>query len=58
VLYVENLQGLPVYVHSKLCVVDDVGAAVGSDNFNSRSWTHDSVDPDGRPLDMRLRRTY
>lgn len=42
VLDVENLQGLPVYVHSKLCVVDDVWAAVGSDNFNTRSWTHDS----------------
>jgi hypothetical protein len=33
---------LPVYVHAKLCVVDDVWAAVGSDNFNTRSWTHDS----------------
>ena len=42
VLDVENLQGLPVYVHSKLCIVDDVWAAVGSDNFNMRSWTHDS----------------
>ena len=42
VLDVENLQGLPVYVHSKLCIVDDVWAAVGSDNFNTRSWTHDS----------------
>jgi phosphatidylserine/phosphatidylglycerophosphate/cardiolipin synthase-like enzyme len=39
---VENRVGLPVYVHSKLCVVDDVWAAVGSDNFNTRSWTHDS----------------
>ena len=27
VLDVENLQGLPVYVHSKLCVVDDVWAS-------------------------------
>ena len=42
VLDVENLQGLPVYVHAKLCIVDDVWAAVGSDNFNTRSWTHDS----------------
>ena len=42
VLDVENVQGRPVYVHSKLCVVDDVWAAVGSDNFNTRSWTHDS----------------
>jgi phosphatidylserine/phosphatidylglycerophosphate/cardiolipin synthase-like enzyme len=42
VLHVENVAGLPVYVHAKLCVVDDVWAAVGSDNFNTRSWTHDS----------------
>jgi phosphatidylserine/phosphatidylglycerophosphate/cardiolipin synthase-like enzyme len=42
VLHVENLAGRPVYVHAKLCVVDDVWAAVGSDNFNTRSWTHDS----------------
>ena len=32
----------PVYVHAKVCVVDDVWACVGSDNFNRRSWTHDS----------------
>jgi phosphatidylserine/phosphatidylglycerophosphate/cardiolipin synthase-like enzyme len=31
-----------VYVHAKVCVIDDVWAAVGSDNFNRRSWTHDS----------------
>ena len=42
VLDIENPQGRPVYVHAKLCVVDDVWAAVGSDNFNTRSWTHDS----------------
>jgi phosphatidylserine/phosphatidylglycerophosphate/cardiolipin synthase-like enzyme len=39
---VENRQGTPVYVHAKVCVVDDVWASVGSDNFNRRSWTHDS----------------
>src|SRR3712207_7675320 len=39
---VENDQGTPVYVHAKVCVVDDVWASVGSDNFNRRSWTHDS----------------
>jgi phosphatidylserine/phosphatidylglycerophosphate/cardiolipin synthase-like enzyme len=39
---VENHAGTPVYVHSKVCVIDDVWASVGSDNFNRRSWTHDS----------------
>jgi phosphatidylserine/phosphatidylglycerophosphate/cardiolipin synthase-like enzyme len=39
---VENRAGTPVYVHAKVCVVDDVWASVGSDNFNRRSWTHDS----------------
>jgi phosphatidylserine/phosphatidylglycerophosphate/cardiolipin synthase-like enzyme len=38
----ENDQGTPVYVHAKVCVVDDVWAIVGSDNLNLRSWTHDS----------------
>jgi phosphatidylserine/phosphatidylglycerophosphate/cardiolipin synthase-like enzyme len=39
---VENHQGTPVYVHAKVCIVDDVWASIGSDNFNRRSWTHDS----------------
>jgi phosphatidylserine/phosphatidylglycerophosphate/cardiolipin synthase-like enzyme len=39
---VENHEGTPVYVHAKVCVVDDTWASVGSDNFNRRSWTHDS----------------
>lgn len=39
---VENQAGTPVYVHVKVCVVDDVWASVGSDNVNRRSWTHDS----------------
>jgi phosphatidylserine/phosphatidylglycerophosphate/cardiolipin synthase-like enzyme len=39
---VENHAGTPVYVHAKVCVVDDTWASVGSDNFNRRSWTHDS----------------
>jgi phosphatidylserine/phosphatidylglycerophosphate/cardiolipin synthase-like enzyme len=38
----ENEAGTPVYVHAKVCVVDDTWAIVGSDNFNRRSWTHDS----------------
>ena len=32
----------PIYVHAKVCIVDDVWLAVGSDNLNRRSWTHDS----------------
>ena len=39
---VENHAGTPVYIHAKVCVVDDVWASVGSDNVNRRSWTHDS----------------
>jgi len=38
----ENELGYPIYVHAKVCVVDDVWATVGSDNMNRRSWTHDS----------------
>ena len=39
---IENADGTPVYVHAKVCVVDDEWVTVGSDNFNRRSWTHDS----------------
>ena len=39
---IENHAATPVYVHAKVCVVDDVWASVGSDNINRRSWTHDS----------------
>jgi len=39
---IENHQSTPVYVHAKACVVDDIWASIGSDNFNRRSWTHDS----------------
>jgi phosphatidylserine/phosphatidylglycerophosphate/cardiolipin synthase-like enzyme len=38
----ENHAATPVYVHAKVCVIDDVWASVGSDNINLRSWTHDS----------------
>ncbi|MFQ6172143.1 phospholipase D family protein [Oryzobacter sp. R7] len=37
-----NEAGYPIYVHSKVCIVDDVWASVGSDNFNRRSWSSDS----------------
>ncbi len=60
---VENRVGTPIYVHAKVCIIDDVWATVGSDNFNLRSWTYDSeltcaiFDPtegDGLPRSMRL----
>ncbi len=57
----ENLDGTPVYVHAKVCVVDDEWMTCGSDNLNLRSWTHDSeltcavVDPEGTlPRDVRV----
>jgi phosphatidylserine/phosphatidylglycerophosphate/cardiolipin synthase-like enzyme len=56
----ENASGTPIYVHAKVCVVDDHWMTIGSDNLNLRSWTHDSeltcavVDPDGElPRDLR-----
>jgi phosphatidylserine/phosphatidylglycerophosphate/cardiolipin synthase-like enzyme len=65
----ENRAGTPVYVHAKVCVIDDVWSCVGSDNLNVRSWTHDSelscavMDADGgiefgRALRMRLHREH
>jgi phosphatidylserine/phosphatidylglycerophosphate/cardiolipin synthase-like enzyme len=39
---IENDAGCPVYVHAKVCIIDDLWASTGSDNFNRRSWTHDS----------------
>jgi len=63
---VENREGTPVYVHAKVCVMDDTWSTIGSDNFNRRSWTHDSelsavvVDPaadDHSPFARRLRLT-
>jgi phosphatidylserine/phosphatidylglycerophosphate/cardiolipin synthase-like enzyme len=55
----ENEAGTPIYVHAKVCVVDDVWAAVGSDNLNRRSWTHDAelsaavLDETGDPREPR-----
>lgn len=60
---IENHAGTPVYVHAKTCIVDDTWATIGSDNFNRRSWTHDSelsaavidLAEDGSfPRDLRL----
>ena len=60
---VENHAGTPVYVHAKVCVIDDAWATVGSGNINLRSWTYDSElscavvgrAPDGSFLAQRLR---
>jgi phosphatidylserine/phosphatidylglycerophosphate/cardiolipin synthase-like enzyme len=56
----QNETGTPIYVHAKVCVIDDQWMTIGSDNFNLRSWTHDSeltcavVDPTGAlPLNLR-----
>jgi phosphatidylserine/phosphatidylglycerophosphate/cardiolipin synthase-like enzyme len=38
----ESVHGTPIYVHAKVCVIDDVWLEIGSDNLNRRSWTHDS----------------
>ena len=54
-------------MHAKVCVVDDTWLAVGSDNLNRRSWTHDSeiccavIDEDGdlaRDTRLRLAREH
>ncbi|WP_425553566.1 phospholipase D family protein [Dactylosporangium salmoneum] len=63
----ENAQGTPIYVHAKVCIVDDAWATIGSDNVSLRSWTHDSeltcavADPTGdyaRSLRRRLAREH
>jgi phosphatidylserine/phosphatidylglycerophosphate/cardiolipin synthase-like enzyme len=57
---IENHAGTPVYVHAKVCVMDDSWTTIGSDNFNRRSWTHDSelsavvVDDGSYGRDLRL----
>ncbi|GAP58762.1 phospholipase D [Arthrobacter sp. Hiyo1] len=38
----ENSSGTPIYVHAKICIIDDMWFTCGSDNFNRRSWTTDS----------------
>jgi phosphatidylserine/phosphatidylglycerophosphate/cardiolipin synthase-like enzyme len=42
VVDLEAETGRPIYVHAKVCVVDDVWMIAGSDNLNRRSWTNDS----------------
>lgn len=38
----ENAAGTPIYVHAKICIIDDVWLSCGSANANRRSWTADS----------------
>jgi phosphatidylserine/phosphatidylglycerophosphate/cardiolipin synthase-like enzyme len=38
----EHESGRPIYIHAKVCIVDDAWFTIGSDNFNRRSWTSDS----------------
>jgi len=60
---IENHAGTPVYVHAKVCVIDDTWVMVGSGNINRRSWTYDTElscavlgqHPDGSSLAQRLR---
>lgn len=52
----ENAEGTPIYVHAKLCVIDDIWACVGSHNANRRSWTHDS-ELSGAVLDIASGKT-
>ncbi|MFR9730657.1 phospholipase D family protein [Saccharopolyspora sp. MS10] len=63
----ENTGDMPIYLHSKVCVIDDSWAAVGSANLNRRSWSYDSeltaavVDEGGafaRELRLRLWREH
>jgi phosphatidylserine/phosphatidylglycerophosphate/cardiolipin synthase-like enzyme len=42
VLDLEAETDWPIYIHSKVCIIDDVWMIVGSDNLNLRSWTNDS----------------
>ncbi len=60
---IENALGTPVYVHAKVCIVDDTWVTIGSDNVNLRSWTYDSEltcavldeSPAGHQFAQRLR---
>ena len=38
----ESPSGWPIYIHAKVCIIDDVWMILGSDNLNLRSWTNDS----------------
>jgi phosphatidylserine/phosphatidylglycerophosphate/cardiolipin synthase-like enzyme len=49
----ENLD--PIYVHSKLVIVDDTWFTIGSANLTRRSWTFDS-EINAACVDVRLRR--
>jgi phosphatidylserine/phosphatidylglycerophosphate/cardiolipin synthase-like enzyme len=63
IYHVENHAGTPVYVHAKVCVIDDTWVTAGSANINRRSWTFDTElsctvlgqDPGGHSLAQDLR---
>jgi phosphatidylserine/phosphatidylglycerophosphate/cardiolipin synthase-like enzyme len=66
---IENSAATPIYVHAKVCVIDDTWTCVGSDNINLRSWTYDSelavavaddvaVGGFGQSLRLRLHREH
>ena len=63
----ENSVGTPIYVHAKICIVDDIWVICGSSNFNRRSWTTDSeltcavldtTDGNGEPTSSEIGRDH
>ncbi|MEC5169154.1 phosphatidylserine/phosphatidylglycerophosphate/cardiolipin synthase-like enzyme [Glaciihabitans sp. GrIS 2.15] len=63
----ENSVGTPIYVHAKICIVDDIWVTCGSSNFNRRSWTTDSeltcavldtTDGNGEPTSSEIGRDH
>ena len=39
---IQPATGKPIYIHSKVMIIDDIYAVIGSTNFNRRSMTHDT----------------
>ena len=42
IYHLVNASGRGIYCHSKICIVDDIWAIIGSCNMSTRSLTHDS----------------